>query len=418
MEHKTDRIVLLIIIGLVLIAGAFSGGVLVGWLLPERGTGLSTPITLPGISTPETDNPTAQESTAAPTDTGTLFKPFWQAWDLVHEQYVDQPLDDTLLMQGAIQGMLSSLGDPHTGYMTPNDFAEANAPLEGSYEGIGAYVDTAGQYLTIITPMVGSPAEEAGLKAGDQIIAINGEDVTGTDPAVVLRSVKGPAGTPVTLTILREGVEPFDVTITRQKITLNSVESKMLDGNIAYIQLNTFAEATDSELRTQLTDLLAQNPKGLILDLRYNGGGYLNTAVQVISEFVSEGTVLIEQYGDGTQDTYDALPGGLATEIPLVVLVNEGSASASEITAGAIQDYGRGQLVGVQTYGKGSVQIWTELDNSQGAVRITIARWLTPKGRQINEVGLTPDVIVEITEADVEAGRDPQLEKAIELLSK
>jgi len=171
-------------------------------------------------------------------------------------------------------------------------------------------------------------------------------------------------------------------------------------------------------LRNQLTDLLAQNPKGLILDFRYNGGGYLNTAVQVISEFVSEGTVLIEQYGDGTQDTYDALPGGLATDIPLVVLVNEGSASASEITAGAIQDYGRGQLVGVQTYGKGSVQIWTELDNSQGAVRITIARWLTPKGRQINEVGLTPDVIVEITEADVEAGSDPQLEKAIELLSK
>jgi carboxyl-terminal processing protease len=416
MENKTDRTIIFIIVGIVLLAGAFSGGVLVGWLLPNQVTDALPILSLPTINTPVTSsNP---DATQTPADISSLFKPFWQAWDLVHEQYVDQPVDDTTLMQGAIQGMLSSLGDPHTGYMTPDDFTQANAPLEGSYEGIGAYVDTDGEYLTIITPMVGSPAEAAGLKAGDQIIALNGEDVTGTEPQIVLRSVKGPAGTPVTLTVLREGVDPFDVTITRQKITIASVESKMLDGNIAYIQLNTFAEATDIELRAQLKDLLAQNPKGLILDLRYNGGGYLNTAVQVISEFIEDGTVLIEQYGDGSRETYEALPGGLATKIPLVVLVNEGSASASEITAGAIQDYGRGKLVGVQTYGKGSVQIWTELDNHQGAVRITVARWLTPKERQIHQIGLTPDFIVEITEADAEAGRDPQLDKAIELLNQ
>jgi len=416
MENKTDRTIIFIIVGLVLLAGAFSGGVLLGWLLPNQVTSVLPTLSLPIISTPVT--PANPDATQTPSDTTSLFKPFWQAWDLVHEQYVDQPLDDTVLMQGAIQGMLSSLGDQHTGYMTPDDFTQANAPLEGSYEGIGAYVDTDGDYLTIITPMVGSPAEAAGLKAGDQIIALNGEDVTGTEPQIVLRSVKGPAGTPVTLTILREGVDPFDVTITRQNITIASVESKMLDGNIAYVQLNTFAEATDIELRAQLKDLLAQNPKGLILDLRYNGGGYLNTAVQVISEFIDSGTVLIEQYGDGSRETYEALPGGLATKIPLVVLVNEGSASASEITAGAIQDYGRGKLVGVQTYGKGSVQIWTELDNQQGAVRITVARWLTPNERQIHEIGLIPDFIVEITEADVEAGRDPQLDKAIQLLNQ
>ena len=161
---------------------------------------------------------------------------------------------------------------------------------------------------------------------------------------------------------------------------------------------------------------MVNNPKGLILDLRYNSGGYLTTAIEVISQFIPNGVVMYEQEGDGTETSYEAIPGGLATEIPLVVLVNEGSASASEITAGAIQDFGRGELVGVTTYGKGSVQNWIPLSNNQGAVRITIARWLTPNHRQINKVGLTPDYVVEITDEDIAANKDPQLDKAIELI--
>jgi len=212
--------------------------------------------------------------------------------------------------------------------------------------------------------------------------------------------------------------EPFDVEITRDKITIASVESEMLDNGIAYLKLNTFGETTTRELKQQLGALMDQNPKGLIFDLRYNGGGYLQTAVEVTSQFISDGVVLYEQYGDGRKDSFDALPGGLAVDIPMVVLINEGSASASEIVAGALQDLQRAQLVGVTSYGKGSVQNWIPLADNQGAVRVTIAKWLTPDGRTIHKLGLTPDVIVELTDEDAAAERDPQLDKAIELLSK
>jgi carboxyl-terminal processing protease len=320
-------------------------------------------------------------------------------------------------MQGAIRGMLDSLGDKHTGYMTPEEFTQANMPLTGSYEGIGAYVDSSGKLLTIVSPMPGSPAEKAGLKAGDEIIAVDGKSVTGVDPSVVLRSVLGPANTSVTLTIHRPDPEStMDVSIVREKINLPSIESKMLDSNIAYVALYTFGDTTTADLKTALTDLLAKNPRGLILDLRNNGGGYLNTAIEVVSQFIDSGVVMYEDQGNRQRQTYNAISGGLATKIPLVVLVNEGTASASEITDGAIQDYGRGKLVGVTTYGKGSVQNWIPLENNQGAIRITIARWLTPKERQINGVGLTPDVVVEMTEADINAGKDLQLDKAVEIL--
>jgi carboxyl-terminal processing protease len=408
---NTGRNILLIFVGILLLAGSFSGGVLVGWLIPGR-----TSSEMPALSsTPQTEATTLQAG--ANSSTETLFAPFWETWTLVHQQYIDQPVDDTKLMQGAIRGMLDSLGDKHTGYMTPEEFTQANMPLTGSYEGIGAYVDSSGKLLTIVSPMPGSPAEKAGLKAGDEIIAVDGKSVTGVDPSVVLRSVLGPANTSVTLTIHRPDPEStMDVSIVREKINLPSIESKMLDSNIAYVALYTFGDTTTADLKTALTDLLAKNPRGLILDLRNNGGGYLNTAIEVVSQFIDSGVVMYEDQGNGQRQTYNAISGGLATKIPLVVLVNEGTASASEITAGAIQDYGRGKLVGVTTYGKGSVQNWIPLENNQGAIRITIARWLTPKERQINGVGLTPDVVVEMTEADINAGKDLQLDKAVEIL--
>ena len=408
---NTGRNILLIFVGILLLAGSFSGGVLVGWLIPGR-----TSSEMPALSsTPQTEATTLQAG--ANSSTETLFAPFWETWTLVHQQYIDQPVDDTKLMQGAIRGMLDSLGDKHTGYMTPEEFTQANMPLTGSYEGIGAYVDSSGKLLTIVSPMPGSPAEKAGLKAGDEIIAVDGKSVTGVDPSVVLRSVLGPANTSVTLTIHRPDPEStMDVSIVREKINLPSIESKMLDSNIAYVALYTFGDTTTADLKTALTDLLAKNPRGLILDLRNNGGGYLNTAIEVVSQFIDSGVVMYEDQGNGQRQTYNAISGGLATKIPLVVLVNEGTASASEITAGAIQDYGRGKLVGVTTYGKGSVQNWIPLENNQGAIRITIARWLTPRERQINGVGLTPDVVVEMTEADINAGKDLQLDKAVEIL--
>jgi len=365
--------------------------------------------------------PAPEVKSAAPSeDLQTLFKPFWEAWQLVHDQYVDQPVDDTKLMEGAIQGMLASLGDPHTSYMDPDQYLQANMEMEGEYDGIGAWVDSSGDYLTIVSPMADSPAEKAGLKPGDRIIAVDGEDITDLDPELVIRRVLGPAGTTVTLTVLREGSdEPLDFEVTRAHITIPSVEGKMLDDGIAYVHIYTFGANTGSELDKILEDLMAQNPSGIIVDLRYNGGGYLQTAIDVASEFLPKGkVVLYEEYGDGTRDVHKTHDGGRVLDIPMVILVNEGTASASEVVSGALQDYGRAQLVGVTTYGKGSVQIWTPLSDEQGAVRVTIARWLTPNERQIDKVGLEPDVVAEMTEEDYQNGKDPQLDKAIEVLKE
>jgi carboxyl-terminal processing protease len=402
-------------ISLILLAGMFAIGLLVGWAFPVGdGTGIS------GLLNQNETNPTAPADTGTPTDVSSLFEPFWQTWEIVHDSYVDQPVDNTLLMQGAIRGMLASLDDPHTSYMDPEMYALEEQSLAGEYEGIGAYIDTSGEYVEIISPITGSPAEAAGLKSGDLIVGIDGEDMTGVSGDVVHSLILGPAGTDVTLTIKRESLEePFDITITRAKIVVPSVESRMLEDqdNLAYVRINIFGEETADDLRSQLRDLLKNNPRGLVLDLRGNGGGYLDTAIEVVSEFVDNGVVVYEEYGDGTRDSYEVKPGGLATEIPLVVLVDEGTASASEITAGAIQDYERGILVGTTTYGKGSVQNWLALVNDQGAIRVTIARWLTPKGRQINEVGIEPDYTVEFTEEDITNENDVQLKKAIELLN-
>jgi carboxyl-terminal processing protease len=365
-------------------------------------------VNLPGIST--------QASSSSTSSTDELFKPFWDAWQIVHDEYLVQPVDDEQMMQGAIRGMMDSLGDPHTGYMNPVEYSDASAPLEG-YSGIGAWVNTEGEFLTITEPIKGSPAEAAGLKPGDQIIAINGEDMTGTLAELARQKVLGPAGTEVVLTIQREGVDqPFEVTITRAQITIPSTEYRMLDNNIAYIRLNAFSDTTGSELHTALTDLLAQNPTGLVLDLRNNGGGYLDQAIQVASEFLPDGVVTYEEFGDGTRNTYNVSGNGIATDIPMVVLVNEWSASASEVVSGALQDHGRAQLVGVTTFGKGTVQNWIPLTDNEGAIRVTIARWLTPNERNVTDTGLTPDVEVQLTDEDVQAGVDTQLNKAVEIL--
>jgi carboxyl-terminal processing protease len=363
-----------------------------------------------------TGTPSASTNTTNSTDE--LFKPFWKAWQIVHDEYLVQPVDDEKMMQGAIRGMMDSLGDPHSGYMDPVEYSDATAPLEG-YSGIGAWVNTEGKYLTITEPMKGSPAETAGIKAGDQIIAIDGVDMTGTLAELARQKVLGQAGTQVVLTIQREGVEqPFDVTVTRAQISIPSTEYRMLDNNIAYIRLNAFSNTSGAELRSALHELLANNPKGLILDLRYNSGGYLDAAIDVGSEFLPDGVVAFEEYGDGTRNTFNVSGKGIATDIHMVVLVNEWSASASELVAGALQDRGRAQLVGVTTYGKGTVQNWLSLSDNEGAIRVTVARWLTPNGRNVTGTGLTPDVEVTISDADAQAGIDSQLNRAVEILSQ
>jgi carboxyl-terminal processing protease len=414
--NRKARVILGSLIGLLLAVGLFAGGVAVGTLSPQfqlLGSKLAGPI-LQAFPAP---SDAAPDSSAASTTTRELFGPFWQAWDLIHDRYVDQPVDDTALLRGSIRGMLDALGDEHTAYMDPEQYRQANIGLTGEYEGIGAWVDKDGKYLTIVAPIPGSPAERAGVKAGDVVIGVDGEDMTGIDPSLVIQRILGPKGTTVLLTVTREGTpEPIDLSVVRDSINIPSVEGKMLDGGFGYVQLLSFGEETTRELRSALKELLAQEPRGLILDLRGNGGGYLTTAVEVTSEFLAQGVVLTERFGDGRVETYQARAGGLATEIPMVILVDAGSASASEIVAGALQDLGRAILVGETTYGKGSVQDWVTLNGDGGAVRVTIARWYTPNERQINEAGLEPDVEVQISEEDILAGRDPQLDRAVEAL--
>jgi carboxyl-terminal processing protease len=385
------------------------------WILEKEGIDLST-VVLP-------DNAAPAEALArqanTPDEVLTEFTPFWEAWQKV--EYVDLSEDLTYedLMHYALAGMVASLNDPYTAYMDPEAYEETTIDLSGEYEGIGAWVDITTDYITVTAPMKGSPAEKAGILPGDRIIAIDGEDMTGVDGYVALQKVRGPEGTTVVLTVKRDGVEePFDVSIVRAKINLPNVESKMLDENILYIILYNFNEDAHSDLREALKEGLAQNPIGIILDLRGNAGGYRHIAVNIASEFIEDGVILYEEYGDGTRDVQEARSyEGLATDIPLVVLVDGTSASASEIFAGAIQDHGRGTLVGTTTFGKGVVWTIYSLSSDQGVLRMTIANWLTPNGRSIQGVGLEPDVVVPYTKEDAAAGIDPQLDKAIELLT-
>jgi carboxyl-terminal processing protease len=407
MNNKVLRAGLVAFVAIVLVVCSFGGGFAAGHFIP---IGSGSPLV----------SSTGNGQGGTPSDLTTLFAPFWQAWDLVHQKYVDQPVNDTQLMQGAISGMLQSLGDAHTTYMNPQVYKDATSELAGSYAGIGSLVDTSGTLLTITKPFPDSPAEKAGLQAGDQIIAVDGQDVTSLLPEEVRQKVLGPEGSKVELTIQRAGQDaPFDVQITRAVITVPSVTSKMLDGDIAYLQVSTFGDNTTNDVHKQLAALMAQHPKGLILDLRDNGGGYLDTGIAVASEFISSGVIVSEKAGDGTITPYKAKPGGLATDpnLPMIVLVNAYSASASEIVAGALQDTGRAKLLGETTYGKGTVQDWIPLSNNQGAVRVTIARWLTPNGNSIDKKGLTPDFEVKMTADDVKANLDPQLDAAVKQLT-
>jgi carboxyl-terminal processing protease len=407
MKNKAMRSTLIAVVAIILVVCLFGSGFVVGNFVP---------VLKPASGSTLTTTPGADQG-GTPADLQAQFAPFWQAWNLVHQNYVDQPVDNTKLAQGAITGMMNALGDPHTGYSTPLETTDLNNSLAGAFDGIGAYVDTKGAYLTVTQTIPGYPAAKEGLQSGDQIIAVNGQDVTGIDPDIVrLTKVMGPAGTSVQLTIQRTGVEkPLEFTITREHIVIPFVTSKMLANNIAYIQVTQFGDTAASDFHTQLGQLMTQHPAGMILDLRNNPGGYLNAAVTIASEFIDHGVIVSEKASNGTITPYNATTGGLATSIPLVVLVNGNSASASEIVSGAIQDDGRGKLVGELTYGKGSVQEYFPL--SDGALaRITVAKWLTPKGRTIDKIGLTPDQVVSITQADITAGLDPQLDAAIQLL--
>ena len=345
------------------------------------------------------------------------FRVFWEAWHILERDFYGGLPDAQEMTYGAIRGVIDDLNDRYTAFLEPEMAAVVREDRSGSFEGIGAVVNMNddGQ-LEIIRAFDDKPAARAGLKPGDIVLAVGDTAIEEMSIFEAVALIRGPAGSVARLTIKRQGVEePFVVEVVRQKIEMPTVESKMLDDGIAYLKLAEFNAQAASKLKADLQSLLAEEPRGLILDLRDNPGGFLHVSVEIGSQFVGEGSILVEKLKDGQHRDYPAQNGGLATDIPLVVLVNGGTASASEIVAGAIQDAGRGVLIGEQTLGKGSVQLSHYLSDSS-ELRVTIARWFTPNGRAIHEEGLAPDIQVDMTEEDIEAGRDPQLQRAIEYL--
>lgn len=343
------------------------------------------------------------------------FDLFWQVWDLVKRNYVYQPVQDTKLFYGALAGIVGALDDPYSVFLDPEMSKKFQQELEGAFEGIGAELGIKDDQLTIIAPLPNTPAERAGLKAGDKILAINGQDSSGMALDLAVSMIRGPKGTEVVLTIWREDWgKTKEVKIIRDRIELVSVRWEMKN-EIAYLEINHFNEDTYERVNRAVNEILIKGPKGLILDLRNNPGGFLETAVNVAGEWIENDVVLIEKGQSGKQNARRS--NGLARlqNLKTIVLINQGSASASEIVAGALQDYGKATLVGKKTFGKGSVQNLEFLSDGS-SVKITVSEWLTPKGRQINKEGITPDIEVDLTEEDYNAGRDPQLEKAVELL--
>ena len=353
-----------------------------------------------------------------PTDTTEVFAPFWEAWGILHDNFVD-PLDDNVLMEGALTGMMQSVGDPHTDYMSPTTFSRVNEAMSGGYEGIGASVrkDEVTGGLELVSIFDNSPAEAAGLLAGDQIVEVNGENVTALTQDEIVSMVRGPAGTTVQLGILRTTPDNLlQIDVLRDRIAVTSVAYEVLDGGIGYLRLSQFDFSSSGAMRDALVAMDADNLNGLILDVRGNPGGYLTTSIEVASAYVEDGLIVTER-GPNREQSYQALGNAIATHVPMIVLVDQGSASASELIAGALQDRERATVVGMQTFGKGSVQTWSTLSNG-GGIRVTVSRWYTPAGRSVSEVGITPDVVVPYAYDEASAAQyDTQVQAAIDLLT-
>jgi carboxyl-terminal processing protease len=343
------------------------------------------------------------------------FSLFWSTWDLIGQKYVGK-IDYQNMLYGAISGMVSSLDDPYTVFMNPQEASEFSEEMKGVFEGIGAEIGIKNNKLIIIAPLEDSPAQKLGLLPGDQILKINSEETEGITLQEAVYKIRGPKGTKVKLLINREAFpKPREFEITRGLIEVQSVVWKMKDKNIAYVKIRNFGEDTTSEFKTAVSQIIAKNPSGIILDLRNNPGGYLDSSIDIASEFIPSGIIVYEEFKDGRKKEYKASNDAPLANFELVVLINKGSASASEIVAGAIRDHKKGILVGEKTFGKGSVQ---DLDELKGgaAIRITIAYWLTPSGQSINEHGIKPDIEIKMSDDDYKQDRDPQLDKALELL--
>jgi carboxyl-terminal processing protease len=385
----------------------------------------------PSAELDETDDPPPATPTPQPTNTPATVTPsgdpnfelFDEVWEIVAREFDGQVPTDQERIYAAIEGSLATLDDQYTRFFRPEVAARMRENLSGAVEGIGAFVrQTDEGDIEIVRPIPGQPAEQAGIRPGDIIIGVDGEDIRGQSLDEVISKVRGPRGSEVTLTIERaDAAEPLQFTIVRTRFEVPTIEAQMINdeaaGDIAYIRLSSFSANAESQLTEALENLLAQNPNGLIFDLRDNPGGFLDQSIAVADLFLTSGIILFERNQVGLDQTFTADPGDIAESIPMVVLINAGSASAAEIVAGAIQDNGRAVLIGETTFGRGSVQRSRQLSDGS-ELRVTFARWFTPNNRTIDDQGISPDILVETDEVFMYASEeDIQLQRALEYFS-
>lgn len=355
------------------------------------------------------------------------FEQYWQIWDRIKEKHVDQPISDIDLFYGSLKGLVDGIGDPHSVYFPPTEARQFAQDLQGEFGGIGAEIGIKGEQLSIIAPLPGSPAEKAGLKALDKILKIDEKETLGMSLDEAVSSIRGPRGTAVKLTITRNGFESAqEIEIMRDIINIPTVVWEEKKPDIIYLRIAHFNNKTVIEFDKTIKEILLKTPKGLILDLRSNPGGYLDAAISIASEWVEKGVIVRERFTDQNANEYPSAGLHRLKDMPTVVLVDEASASASEIVAGALQDYKRARVVGTKTFGKGSVQDFEFLSDGS-ALKLTVAKWFTPLDRQIDGEGIVPDIILEkmfdtgtedTDEIDPEKAVDLGIEKALELLSK
>jgi len=344
----------------------------------------------------------------------------WAVWRLMLKNYISpEDLQVQPMLYGATRGLVEAIEDPYSVFMTPSENKDFRQSLNGELQGIGAELTLRDGAVTVVAPLKGSPAAKAGLLPKDIIIEVDGETIEKESLHETVQRIRGPKGTQVTLTIIRENEpEPLTFNINRAEIKIPSVEYELKEtstGSIGYISINQFAEDTNDEVEEALLALEKEDMDGIILDVRFNGGGYLDRAVDLVSMFMQQGKVVSVQRRIGEPDAHYVYGRPIDTETPMVVLINEGSASASEILAGALQDNGRATIIGKQSFGKGTVQEIFELPGG-ASVRITVAKWLTPNGLNLGEEGVTPDIEIDRSPEDFDAELDPQMDAAMELL--
>ncbi len=400
-------LIMVFLAGIIVTGSALAGAIFWGNVAPKP-----APIVV------NADGSTSSPVVVSAEDLAPGFDVFWEAWTLVEREFYGEVPDDQERVYGAIRGMVATYGDQNTAFIDPTRAQLLQEDTSGAFEGIGASVqlDELGR-LVIAEPFIGRPAAEAGIERGDVVLEVDGQSLRGLSLYEAVALIRGKAGSTVVLTILREGIdEPFEIPVVRAKIEIEVVESRLLEGSIGYVSLSEFSNNAHRKLLEAIEDLRSQGAEELILDLRNNPGGLLTEAVAVSSLFLEDGLVLREKRkGFDREQTYQVTGSHEVADIPLVVLINRGSASASEIVAGAIKDHQRGTILGEQSFGKGTVQLpHTLRDGSE--LRVTIAEWFTPNGGTIDEVGIVPDIVVERTQADFFDDLDPQLDRAVEYL--